>query len=251
MNSNKDIAILIPFRNEEKNLGQLLTQIDRIGGVDYANVFLIDDHSTDDSLEVIRAHSMCGKLKILSCQESVYGKKRALEKGVIESGGKWILSWDCDIQLEKFDWMVLEELISNNVELAVLPVRMKSGNGFFELFQQAEWRILQYWTFLALRCNQPIMANGANLFFTSNLFLNQPQRNYLFSSGDDMNMLHEAIQVKGKIEGVDLPSNAINIYPVDSLATYCQQRWRWAGKIRKYPITCINYMYVLFSIWNF
>lgn len=250
MSENKDIAILIPFRDEEKNLGVLLDDLDRLGFKNEFELIFINDHSSDHSLTVLKSHRLFSHLTILDLSTNQFGKKKALEFGVKSSRCAFFWSIDADVRLKKIRFEQLKKSLILDFDLLVLPVTMVDGIGLLRKIQILEWQLLQTWTFLSLASGYPLMANGANLVFKKELFLEQNENRFGYLSGDDMNILHQAMISSSKIQHLNLEATSVEIEGVNTWSEFFDQRWRWSGKIKNYPRSVMHIFVVLFSFWN-
>ena len=111
-----DISIIIPLLNEEESLPELCAWIERVVTANHYSyeVIMVDDGSTDDSWEVIRA---LGKknpnLKGIKLQRN-YGKSAALNEGFKAANGNVVITMDADMQdspdeIPELRRMILEE----------------------------------------------------------------------------------------------------------------------------------------------
>jgi glycosyltransferase involved in cell wall biosynthesis len=117
-NSGPNLSLIIPFFNEEKRIQLLidgLKDFDRAYSSSY-EVILMDDGSTDKSVELIKADPFyknlneSGKAQIESLPKNG-GKGAAIKQGVMISSGKWILTLDADMAtspLEIENWKKLK-----------------------------------------------------------------------------------------------------------------------------------------------
>ncbi|MDR2592088.1 MAG: glycosyltransferase [Chitinispirillales bacterium] len=103
------VSVVIPFRNEERNLGALLASIDgqRYGGM--IEVILVNDRSTDGGADVIKKFAPLNKnicINVADLNPStdtdarLTSKQRALDLGVDLSSHRLILFTDADMILE-------------------------------------------------------------------------------------------------------------------------------------------------------
>ena len=94
---DKGISLLIPFRNEEQQLNQLL---DSLTKQDYGQVLekvlFIDDHSNDNSKNIIEKYSSVLPIEILELPSEKEGKKAAVEFGWRHINSEWIIQLDAD-----------------------------------------------------------------------------------------------------------------------------------------------------------
>ncbi len=97
------ISILIPARNEEENIGELL---DNILNQDYQNyeVIIYDDMSEDSTLEIVRRYaSKNEKIRYIhgkELPEGWLGKNYACHRLSLEAEGSYFLFLDADVTIE-------------------------------------------------------------------------------------------------------------------------------------------------------
>ena len=91
---NQDVAVIIPARNEEKTIAELLTCLNQ-SLVKPAEVLVIDDHSTDQTSEIAKSFGV----KVITGQKlpsDWTGKTYALHQGVENTNSPILLFLDAD-----------------------------------------------------------------------------------------------------------------------------------------------------------
>lgn len=94
------ISVVIPARNEERNLKQALQSV---LGLDYPDfeIVVVNDRSTDGTgailKELAKSYQRLSLLEIASLPEGWLGKTHALHKGAQQAQGEFILFTDADI----------------------------------------------------------------------------------------------------------------------------------------------------------
>ena len=91
-----NISVIIPARDEEKNIGQLLAALkSQTYPAELYEVIVVDDQSTDKTAEVVK--SFAG-VKLISLKEEGINsyKKKAIEKGIAAASGELIVTTDAD-----------------------------------------------------------------------------------------------------------------------------------------------------------
>src|SRR3989344_4341751 len=98
------ITVVIPFRNEAKNLPQLLDSI-QSQSLEEFDLILIDDHSDDRSVEILKSFNFREGIAFnLIIDWPGSGKKHALKFAIEKSGSNQIVSTDADCVFSK-DWL--------------------------------------------------------------------------------------------------------------------------------------------------
>ena len=91
--TDRTISVVIPARNESSRLQPLLDRI--IVAPDVVEVIVVDDDSTDDTAE-IAARAGCRVIAAGSRPVGWTGKTWALQRGLDEAKGEWIVTLDAD-----------------------------------------------------------------------------------------------------------------------------------------------------------
>ena len=237
-----NFSIIIPFRNEAENLSDLL---DSISELNYPRskfeILFIDDHSEDESVNIIRSTLSKFKIKysiIDNDTTTEAPKKTAITKGISQSKFDWIVTTDADCRLPKywldsFDYFIQK----NNTKFIVAPVTYYKVNSFLKRFQLLDFLSLQGAGIGSFGIQKPILCNGANLAYPKSLFLevNGFEGNSHISSGDDIFLLEKAIQKYPKhIHFLKNEHAIIKTLTQPSTKSLISQRVRWASKTSSY-----------------
>lgn len=231
------LSIIIPFRNEEKNLPVLIETLRKL---DYPTekfeVILMDDHSTDNSLSVIAQfitnHS---NFKVISSH--LNGKKNAIAFGVEVSKGEIIVTTDADCELPA-EWLRLinDQFQNQSINMVVGAVRIKTDVSFFSKLQAVEFSSLIGSAASTLALGFATMCNGANLSYRKNVFVevNGFEGNTHIPSGDDEFLMRKVVNKFGvkSLKFLNDSNAIVDTSPQVSLHQFFNQRIRWAGKWR-------------------
>jgi len=232
------ISVLIALRNEEKNLELLLNGlINQTYPADKFEVILINDHSTDGSELVFNQFKNERNLdhfKWLNLDNEIFGKKKAIAKGIEEAVGSYLLFTDADCQMSE-SWISDMLICQQNTQAAMVcgPVLL-SYNSLIEKVQAIEFSSLIAVAASSIAIHKPTLCNAAN-FLVRAQDVKEAQvlrKDGNLASGDDVFLLH-AMKLQGKtiafcrIEGAE-----IETLPVKSFSDFKAQRIRWAGKWR-------------------
>ncbi len=97
---NRELSIVIPVYNEEKNLTLLHDQLKSITETltGKCEVIFVDDGSNDDSFSILeKLHRQDSNVKVIQFRKN-FGKAAALSAGFAQAKGKIIITMDADLQ---------------------------------------------------------------------------------------------------------------------------------------------------------
>lgn len=228
------ITLVIPFRNESRNIPKLATEIEKIVSHNL-EVLLVDDQSEDDSWQLASTHF--GDMVGVRLEKSPgAGKKAALSHGISQAKGEIILTSDADCEFPEAWPMKMASVFSDSkVQLVAGPVLTKvTGDAFFQKFQQIEWYSILLMTQFYFSRKQPLMCSGANLAFRKQAFLKVGgyAGNEQILSGDDEFLLKKMVKNFGADSCIYLPVREALVFtkPQSTWADLLRQRIRWSGK---------------------
>ena len=118
----KTVSIVIPAYNEEKYISILLERIlqvpiEEIGFL--KQIIVIDDGSSDDTAECVKAFS---GVQIL--QQANQGKGAAVQLGVKNATGDYILVQDADLEYDPLDYMSMLRELDRNDQVVIYGSRL-------------------------------------------------------------------------------------------------------------------------------
>lgn len=96
----KHVNIVVPVFNEEENLFELITQVQEVFvNLPYSySIMIVDDGSTDNTLEVLRGAAAADKrIRYVSLSRN-FGHQNALKAGLDHSRGDCVITMDGDLQ---------------------------------------------------------------------------------------------------------------------------------------------------------
>jgi cellulose synthase/poly-beta-1,6-N-acetylglucosamine synthase-like glycosyltransferase len=228
------ISVIIPFRNEEKNLVALVQSLKSIQyPANKIEFIFVNDSSSDNSVETLKLLNLSNS-KVIELRNEKTGKKAALTKGVESASSEIIVTTDADCQNQS-NWLEsINSLFSDlNVKMVVGGVAISNPKGLFNQLQAIEFASLIGSGASLLHWQIPAMANGANLAFRKSAFLDVGgyEGNENIPSGDDEYLLRKFFATRP--EGVVFNSSVdsvVSTTPQKSLRSFFHQRLRWAGK---------------------
>lgn len=260
------VSIIIPARNEAKNINHLLHDIaQQVYPNHLIEVIVIDDFSEDNTYEIASNFKAISKLTIYKLQDliaendiqSVY-KKRAIEAAVNRANGTLIITTDADCRLQQH-WLhsIVSFYEKEKCALLAAPVGFYNEHTRFQHFQALDFCGMQAITGASLSLGMFNMANGANLAYEKKAFLEVNGYKDIDhkASGDDMLLVYKIAQkFPDKVKFLKNKAAIVLTEPMRSLDDFLQQRFRWTSKSTSYQdkritgILGLVYLFVL-SIW--
>lgn len=92
------VSVVIPCRNEERNVGRLVRRLKELYGAYLHEVIPVDDSSSDGTAEELRRLADEDPRVKPVFRSEAPGVGRALEAGYRAAAGRWVLSMDCDFE---------------------------------------------------------------------------------------------------------------------------------------------------------
>lgn len=236
-------SILIPIRNEAKNLPKLLDSIAQLNyPAELFELILIDDFSEDNSQQIYLNWRLKNSQFETTCLENVRRtgspKKDALMRAIPILKHPWIITTDGDCVVPK-NWLQSyhDFIQENKKEMIAGPIILKTKNNWFHDFQQLETLALQGTTIGSFGNGQGFMCNGANFAYTLTFFNELGGFDGLtnYTGGDDVLLLQKGLtQHPEKVGYIKCKEAVVKTRPVDDLVEVFQQRIRWAAKTTGY-----------------
>lgn len=135
----RTVSIVIPFFNEEKTIGTILSNVYKQKGLGWKKeIILINDGSTDNSLEEIKLISTKNnniQVDILNHSQNL-GMGKALKEGIARAKGEVILFQDADCEYDPKDIPALLKPFDNQKVQIVYGSRYKkqSKKGYYHYY---------------------------------------------------------------------------------------------------------------------
>ena len=236
-------SIIVPFRNEEKNLPKLLKSISKLNyPKDLFEIILVDDFSTDASERVYIKWRMENGLIETTLLENLRlsnsPKKDAISRAIPILKHEWVVTTDADCTVNKNWLLTLDNFIQKNTaEMVVGAVVYKTKNNWFHQFQQLDLLSLQGTTIGSFGIGKPFMCNGANFAYSKKLFneIGGFGGNNKMASGDDVFLLQKALKNHAdKVHYLRNTDTIVKTKPENDLYKLFMQRVRWASKTTGY-----------------
>jgi len=237
------ISVVIAARNEEQNIGKLLTAlINQSYSMELYEIIVVDDRSTDRTAEIVEQYkekwANIRLLRIKRTPESFSPKKFALSEAIRESSGEIILLTDADCLVTKY-W--IESMVSNFRE----DISMVAG---FSRIYIPDWKKgsllnrFEFFDFLMMFMAAAGAILSGRYFSCSNQNLAYRRKDYEevggfekikhLLSGDDVNLMQLFRKKKKKVTFSLIRHSFVYTQPVNSLKQLISQRSRWASNAK-------------------
>jgi len=252
------VSIIIAARNEEKNIGNVLTDL---LAQDYPeekiSIIVVDDSSEDDTIRVVR--TFAGKnprIRLLSAArpELPYShKKRAIYTGILAAKSEMIMTVDADCRVNR-SWVrgMVSRLIPG-VELAAGEIFIESDCLMGHL-EALEFTGIQAMSAGLMNAGFPITCNGANLAYRRDAFERVGGYDgvgHVVSGDDDLLMQKIARGNPSAVVYVTDPETAVRVGGKRRIREFLAQRTRWASKTATYPsrkaVALLSAFFVFFT----
>lgn len=261
------VTVIVPARNEAANIGNLLHDLDlQVYPKDLFEVIIIDDFSEDNTYQLCSDYAAKHQnIKVYKLQELIPNgtvteayKKKAIEAAVQLANGRLIITTDADCRLQQH-WIhsIVSFYEKEKCVLIAAPVGYYQEKTRFQHFQALDFCGMQAITAAMINMEIYNMANGANLAYEKQAFLdvNGYQHIDQKASGDDMFLIYKiAKRFPDKVKFLKNKAAIVLTKPMHTLQDFLQQRFRWTSKSASYQdkrvtlILGLIYLFVL-SIW--
>jgi len=264
------ITVLVPARNEEKNILSCLGSLSRQSYPKALyEVIVIDDHSTDNTAALVKNMAATSPFQLTCLQLADRGarisKKFAIETGISVAHGALIVTTDADCWFEP-DWLhtIAAFYGSTNAKFIAAPVRISASapgsppprtrrQTLLFLLQTLDFITLQGITGASVSRKIHSMCNGANLAYEKKTFEEVDGFRGIdkIPSGDDMLLMHKIYKkYPGKVFFLKSRPAIVSTQAEHSWKGFVNQRIRWASKASAYDDKRIFWVLLLVYIVN-
>jgi cellulose synthase/poly-beta-1,6-N-acetylglucosamine synthase-like glycosyltransferase len=231
------ISIIVPFRNEEKNIINTFTSL---ASQNYPQekfeIIFVNDSSDDNSLELLENLPKKENVFIYSVPKDYSSnahKKRAIRFGIEKSKGEIIVTTDADCNHKK-DWLKnLLKFMDKETGFISGPVEFISNENIFGRMQRLEFAGLVITGAGLIGSGNPIICNAANIAYRKKVFEEVGGFAYQMSlsSGDDELLMQKIYRDTDYHIKFALDKNAIVSTDANpTIQDFYHQRKRWASK---------------------
>jgi cellulose synthase/poly-beta-1,6-N-acetylglucosamine synthase-like glycosyltransferase len=249
------ISVIIPARNEEKNIGSLLLSLQQQSyPKELFEIIVVDDYSSDNTACVVRSFELPNlHLTAPQITNNNSSKKKAIEAGIRQAKGELIVTTDADCQLP-VNWLSTISSFYNDKKASFIaaPVKFSHDNSFLQIFQALDFITLQGITAASVSSGFHNMCNGANLAYRKESFedVNGFEGIDQVASGDDMLLMHKIWKKDPRgVYYLKSREAIVSTQPMLSIRSFYNQRKRWASKTMVYKdyriLAVLAFIYLL------
>ncbi|MCD4664439.1 MAG: glycosyltransferase [Bacteroidales bacterium] len=253
------VSIIIPARNEEANITNLLNDlINQDYPKELYEIIIVNDNSTDKTVEKVNefiSKNPDYKVSLINISEEKQFKaykKKAINMAIENSIGDLIITTDADCRhSNKWIASFISFYESEKPKMIVGPVSFFNETTFFEKIQTLEFLSLIAITGGAIRTGRPIMCNGANLAYEKKAFYEVGGfGNDKFSSGDDVFLLLKIRKYFGNKSVRFLKNYSAIVFTEakKSVRDFFHQRTRWASKNKGYDVSILFVSFTVYMV---
>lgn len=257
-------SIIVPFRNESKNLITLLKSLKDIKyPSERYEIIMVNDDSNDHSVSLIQEFTASNPdLKLIILDQkglSRSPKKEAIKKGIEASSFEWIITTDADCTVPPKWLNALNQLINtNDPKMIVAPVTYGHDTGFLHHFQVLDFLSLQGTTMGSFGQAQkeflkPFLCNGANLCYHKEAFKSVEgfKGNDHIASGDDVFLMEKIQEIfPGQVHFLKSSEAVVETTSQNTWKALISQRSRWASKTSAYKSIKVKMIGLLVLAYN-
>ncbi|MFZ9387417.1 MAG: glycosyltransferase [Chitinophagaceae bacterium] len=251
--ANIRVSVVIPARNEEHRIGNLLQALSE---QDYPaglyEVIVVDDHSEDRTAEIAARYPGVRVISLKTEAINSY-KKKALETGIAAATGLWIVATDADcVPAESWLKTLAACAKEKNALFIAAPVYMSHDHSVLQVFQSMDFMILQAITGAVVQNNQLTMCNGANIAYRKDVFEEVGGFKGIddIASGDDMLLMYKIWnRYPDQVVYLRSQQSVVTTNAEPTWIAFFRQRIRWASKAARY--TDKRFFPVLLGVYLF
>ncbi len=228
------ISIIVPARNEELNI---LRCIESLSALDYdaskMEIIVVDDRSSDGTATILKMQQLrFPELRIVSIREdgvkNLQGKAGALEYGIRQSKGEFVLMTDADCAVDS-GWAKahVRAYTSQSVGI-VCSYTLVSGDSFFDRLQAVEWNSTHTMASAAVFFRQYLGCYGNNISVRRSAYdAVGGYSSIKFSVTEDLALLQAITKSGAAARYLCSPESSVTTYALQTLSEYVEQHKRW------------------------
>ena len=252
-------SIVVPFRNEAKNLPHLLNNIQQLNYPKHLfEILFVNDASDDDSSDLVKKYQqqfpLINIVLLNNLVKSNAPKKDAINTAIKNAKFTWIVTTDADCKIPPSWLQVFNQFIElKNPVFISAPVKMEVKSSILKHYQHFNMLSLQGATIGSFGLKNPLMCNGANLCYKKNIFneLKGFEGNENIASGDDVFLLEKmATYYPKQTFFLKSKSAIVSTTSEKNWNSYINQQIRWASKATAYKSSFSKFTGIVVLLMN-
>jgi cellulose synthase/poly-beta-1,6-N-acetylglucosamine synthase-like glycosyltransferase len=235
LSTSTKVSVVIACRNESTNVRKCLDSlVNQSYNTALYEVIIVNDHSVDDTPDIIQSYSnQFANVRLINLEEGT-GKRAALSEGIKQANGDFIMTTDGDCWVEP-TWIesVVQVYESQQSKMVLGPVRFTKGYNLLTKFQELDFIGMIGIAGGSTSNGYPHVCNGANLSYEKSAFeqiqgFDGEEKN---PSGDDMILLQKMnVVYQNQIHFVKINRAMTYTDAMHNWKDFLNQRIRWASK---------------------
>ncbi len=254
------VSVIVPARNEERNMLNCLESISQQQSIQGAELIAVDDASEDATWEIMRDfHSPAMYYRPLRLDAPpdvsfTAFKKRAIAYGIDHARHDLIVTTDADC-IHPPGWLHTVSAFTQETDavFTAAPVAIAPRRSLLSRFERLDFFVLQGITAACVHRDLHAMCNGANLAYRRTAFeaVNGFEGIDRVASGDDMLLMQKILQKFPGRAGYLKSRHAIVITKgAEDWRSFFNQRIRWSSKARKYKDSKLEAILLMVYLLN-
>lgn len=241
--ADNGFSIVIPFRDEAKNLPALLESLKNQNyPLEKFEIILVDDFSSDDGTKIIYQWRMENGSFHVTLMENVRvsgsPKKDAIARAIPIAAYNWIITTDADCILPP-NWLSTFDafITQTKAQMVAGAVKYTAKFSLLNQFQRADLVSLQGATIGGFGLRKAFMCNGANFAYQKAFFneLDGFKGSGRWPGGDDVFLLQKAVAKRpDAVQFLKSRQAMVTTRAAQSWKELFYQRVRWAAKASSY-----------------
>ena len=219
-------------------------------------IIIVDDQSSDNTGALAQSFFTSNPgldgyvIRLTKANQG--GKKAAITQGIEVARNPLIATTDADCLVPE-TWLKsgVSYYEQTGAKMIAAPVTMSDSTSFIQQLQELEMLGLQAVAGASIQLAQPILCNGANLFYEKEAFLAVGGYidNAEIKSGDDLFLLQKVRKkYPGLVKFLKARDACIQTAPSCSTEELVKQRKRWVSKVIYIPdVTTIAVAFIVYS----
>lgn len=230
------LSVVVPARNEENNIAKCLNSLLKSKyPVEKFEIVVVNDRSEDNTQKIVEEYiAKYNIIKLINVIEkrehkNLQGKAGALDIGIRNSKGEFVLITDADCKVNK-NWIknIALTFVQNKCDFIASYTLIRKSRSLFEHLQEIEWLFMHTMASGGLGLNQPLGCFGNNTAIKKEVYENiGGYENIKFSVTEDLALLQTLTKNGYKANYICNPKATVKTEPCHTIEEYIKQHHRW------------------------